>query len=274
MAKVPFLLTCFILVYLIAGARILELGSEKPEAALEKTHSLVRSSLSSRTSSSTARTQNSRRKRCKDIVVDYTHLEQGIEISLPKLYGDFIEGLGLSSSERRYFDSLLVERLLTQQQFGMEMVTCNPQERPGKIEIIEKHIADNNRNIKSFLNHPEDYLAFINYEKRHPERQNLEIVRAFLTGLSEESETQLIDILYQCRLEVEGDRAHWKTILPDENLQQTLENWRRCDDKIAQYLPSIFLENQINIFLKYWRIARDHQKRELLSMSELHERGG
>ncbi|MDA7881781.1 hypothetical protein N9A94_05700, partial [Akkermansiaceae bacterium] len=208
-------------------------------------------------SDSAERSRSIRKKRNNQhLSVNYSFLEQGLQVSLPKLYGDFILDLDLSPYENRYFESLLVERLLAQQQFGMEVMAGNKNDRLVSINTIEKRLTENNSRIKQFLNHPEDYSDFVKFEKQLPERRNLGVIRSLFSPLTLETEEHLIEILYQCRIEAEGELPIWKSMLADEDIETKQEYWRRSDESLAILLPTVLPRNQAQNFLAQWQTIR------------------
>ena len=156
MTKAPYLLTglaCSFLVCLFVGERTNRLREENAELTRQNSQLLNQTRNSFSESPSQEKTRNLRKKRPRFITVNYSYLEQGLQVSLPKLYGDYIAGLNLSAYESRYFKSLLVERLIAQQQFGLEMIIGDRKERLVSTQTIERRITDNNQNIRKFLNH-------------------------------------------------------------------------------------------------------------------------
>jgi hypothetical protein len=244
-----------IVIFLIMGAPIKERPEESSKLPSHSATAQIRST-------SSERSHRSRRIRPREIAVNYAFLEQGLKLSLPKLYGDFIQDLDLEPIESRYFESLLVERLIAQQKFGLELMAGDENERLISTRTIENRITENNSKIRGFLNHQGDYADFVGYEQRFPERGSLGDIRPLMCNLTSETEERLIDILYQCRVKEEGELPVWETMLADVHVSTKQEYWRRCDDNIALLIPSILPDDQARDFLSLWKIARDYQKEQ------------
>lgn len=263
MAKTPILFTGLaggLVACLLLAAHISELGKDHSDLPQPAPRMLGSTADVEAGNDLTTRTRGLRAKRSRHVNVNYAFLEQGLQISLPKLYGNYILELDLSAYESRYFESLLIERLLAQQQFGLEFMTGGWEERILSAQVIERRITENNVKIRQFLNHREDYFDFVKYEKQLPELRNLNEIRPFLSHLSQETEEQLLNILYQCRVKAEGELPIWKTMLAIVDLETKQETWRQCDESITQLLPSLLPDEQLQDFLKHWRTAREKQK--------------
>lgn len=276
MAKTPMLITGLagaLVVCLVVGGRLNKL--EKDNAELTRKNSELSSGAGDYGSlhSSSRRTRSLREQGPRYIAVNYSFLEQGLQVSLPKLYGEYIESLDLSAYESRYFESLLVERLIAQQQFGLEMITGDRNDRILSTQTIARRIKENNSRIREFLNHPDDYTDFVTYEKQLPERRSLGHIRPLIAELTRETEERLIDILYQCRVKAEGECPIWETMLPSEDLESQLEAWQRCDESLAQILPSVLPHDLARNFLESWKIMRASQLKEYDLSYSLFQRG-
>jgi hypothetical protein len=51
-------------------------------------------------------------------------------------------------------------------------------------------------------------------------------------------------------------------LVPDQDFELKVETWRRCDENIAQLLPSPSSDDQTRDFLKHWKHDREKQKTE------------
>ena len=49
-------------------------------------------------------------------------------------------------------------------------------------------------------------------------------------------------------------------LVPDQDFELKVETWRRCDENIAQLLPSLSPANQTRDSLKHWKHVRENQK--------------
>lgn len=278
MTKAPYLFTglagTLIVLCLSLGARIYEMEESNTELSRENSKLQSNSDAAQIRSNSTGRSRSIRKKHSRYIAVNYAFLEQGLQVSLPKLYGDYLLELNLSPSESRYFESLLVERLIAQQQFGLELMTGDHDDRLISTQTLEGRITENNSNIRQFLNHPEDYAEFVRYEKQVPERRSLADIRPLLSKLTRETEEQLIDILYQCRVKTEGELPIWETILADEDVATRQDCWRRSDENLAQILPSLLPDDLARDFLTHWKIVRDNQRKQYDITRSLFHRDG
>ena len=188
-------------------------------------------------------------------------IQQGLRVSIPNLYGNFIARLDLNSEENDYLESLLLGRLLIQHQFGANYTKASAPARPSAIDDFNVQIADNDLKIKRFLNHPDDYADFARYEKKLPERRNLDEIRAFISPLSPDTEDHLVDLLYHCRIETEGDLEAWETLVPLENLATKRNQWMKCDERLAQIIPTILPDRDSRAFLQHWNTLRNTQKK-------------
>ena len=52
------------------------------------------------------------------------------------------------------------------------------------------------------------------------------------------------------------------SLVPDQDFELTVKNWRRCDKNIAQLLPSLSSDDQTRNFLKHWKQVLEKQKTE------------
>jgi hypothetical protein len=51
-------------------------------------------------------------------------------------------------------------------------------------------------------------------------------------------------------------------LVPDQDFELKVENWRRCDENIAQLLPFLSSDDQTRDSLKHWKRVREKQKTE------------
>ena len=51
-------------------------------------------------------------------------------------------------------------------------------------------------------------------------------------------------------------------LVPDQDFELKVETWRRCDENIAQLLPSLSSDDQTRDSLKHWKHVRKKQNTE------------
>jgi len=193
-------------------------------------------------------------------------IKQGVEASLPLMYGDFIEGLDLEPEEQKYFKELLTERMMSQQLLGMKWMQAD---EAGREEIgleMEKNSEENLKQIDEFLQNSEDSAAFKTYEKQLPERQQMAGIRNALKDepLAPETESRLVETMYQARLNSgEGtgsEEENWQSLAETGNFNAIQNRWNETDAEIARTVPDVLSPAQTETFLAHWKQARALQK--------------
>ena len=193
-------------------------------------------------------------------------IKQGIEASIPMMYGDFIEGLDLTPEEQKYFKELLTERMMTQQQLGMKWMQANEAEKEEIALEIEKSRKENSKQIDEFLQNSEDSTAFKTYEQQLPERQQMAGIRNALSEepLAPETESQLVETMYQARLHSGegngGEDENWQSLAETGNFDAIEGRWDKTDAEIARTVPDVLTPAQTEAFLAHWKQVRALQK--------------
>ena len=194
-------------------------------------------------------------------------MNQGVKIAVAMMYEDFISTLGLTPDETTNLKDLLGKEFADQQELGMKFMSATPEERTALQADMEKRKADNEAAVKAFLNDEEDYKNYAAYKDRLPERQQLEGIRAVMTGknapLDADTESRLIDAMYDARVKMDapdysGPKAFEE--LAKGNLVENFEQgWQKQDERLAAATRDILNEAQQAAFKEYREQAKEMQ---------------
>ena len=188
-------------------------------------------------------------------------IASGVRVSLEKDYGAFIATLQLREEELEYFMALLTVRKEVNRDLTLRWLNAPAAERDRLLQQINDRQTENTEAISRFLNHPDDLAAFLEYEQRIPERQNL-------NGYDlEGSERQrLIEILHGLRIESGGETstrlASLDSIIRTGSTDAIQQQWKTMDQKLPDLVSDFFTEAEIQDFLEHWTLVRENQLRE------------
>ncbi|MFH0880667.1 MAG: hypothetical protein V2A34_13205 [Lentisphaerota bacterium] len=115
-------------------------------------------------------------------------------------YGSLFEYLQAAGQDVEPLSELLVERMMSQMDLGMDMMdtSLSPTEKEKKQKAIADINTQYDQQIRDLLG-PENFPIFQQYEQTQPERMQVNMFKPSLKGtdqLSEEQEHQLILSLY------------------------------------------------------------------------------
>lgn len=131
-------------------------------------------------------------------------MSQGVKAMASVLYQDLIDEFALSDEEAGYFLDLQASMFARQQQLSMQMMGAgDAAERESIIGEIETMKDEHNEAVKTFLNHDEDFARYEAFEKRLPERQQLDGIRSSMEAagapLEAGQEDALVEAMYEAR---------------------------------------------------------------------------
>ena len=122
--------------------------------------------------------------------------------------------------------------------------------------------------MKEFLNDEEDYEAYLEYEKRLPERQQIDGLRAAMAAaespLSTEQESAVIEAMYQVRTQT-PDTTDWNgpeamDILSGGGAVERFESeWDRTAGATAEAVGDVLDEKQMDAFREYQDQVKEMQ---------------
>jgi hypothetical protein len=194
-------------------------------------------------------------------------MNQGVKIAVAMMYEDFIRSLGLTPDETDYMKDLLGKEIADQQELGMKFMSATPEERTALQAEMEKRKADNEAAVKTFLNDEEDYKSYTAYKDRLPERQQLEGIRAVMTGknapLDADTESRLIDAMYDARVKMDapdysGPKA-FEELAKGNVVENFEQGWQKQDERLAAATRDILNEAQQAAFKEYREQAKEMQ---------------
>ena len=194
-------------------------------------------------------------------------MNQGVKIAVAMMYEDFINTLGLTPDETNYLKDLLGKEISDQQELGMKFMGATPEERTALQAEMEKRKADNEAEVKTFLNDEEDYKNYTAYKERLPERQQLEGIRAVMNGknapLDAATESRLIDAMHDARIRMDtpdysGPKA-FEELAKGNVVENFEQGWQKQDERLAAATKGILSEDQQVAFKEYREQAKEMQ---------------
>jgi hypothetical protein len=194
-------------------------------------------------------------------------MNQGVKMAVGMFYQDFIDGLDLSREEADYFKTLLGREMSDQQELGMKMLGATDEERNALTDEIGKRSKDAEEEIKKFLNSDEDFKKYTDYKNRLPERQQLDAIRATMSGkgvpLDAETETRLVDAMYRARTESKAPDFSGPGAMDElakGNIVETFEkSWASQQETLNAEAGKILSGPQLAAFQEYQKQAKEMQ---------------
>jgi hypothetical protein len=194
-------------------------------------------------------------------------MNQGVKMAVAMMYQDFIDGLNLSKEESDYFKILLGKEMAGQQELGMKMLGATEEERKTLAAELTQRSADAEAEIRKFLNSEEDFKAYNDFKNHLPERQQLDGIRATMSGkgltLDAETETRLVDAMYRARTESKApdlSGAAGLNELASGNIVETFEkSWTTQQESLRAEVGKILSEPQMAAFQEYQQQAKEMQ---------------
>ena len=196
-------------------------------------------------------------------------MNQGIKAMSSMWFADLVTEFGLNKEEEDYFLRLVAGSMSAQQQIGMKMMSAEtPGERKELADEIEKAKKEAKDSIKDFLNNDDDFAAYEDYEKRLPERQQLDGLRAVMNDaeapLTPEKEDQVIEAMYRART-TQDDTTDWNgtggmDAIASGNASEKFEqDWEKSSRSAAEELGKILDGPQLEAFKSYQIQMKDMQ---------------
>ncbi len=194
-------------------------------------------------------------------------MSQGVKMAAGMMYQDFIDSLDLGKDEAEYFKNLLGKEMAAQQELGMKMLGSSPEEMKTLGEELTKRSAEQQEEIKKFLNSDEDFKKYNDYKNHLPERQQLDGIRATMSGkgvpLDAETETRLVDAMYRARTESKAPDLSGPAGIQEMangNIVETYEkSWATQQDALRAETSKILNETQMAAFQEYQLQAKEMQ---------------
>ena len=196
-------------------------------------------------------------------------MNQGIKAMTSMWFRDLIEDFDLNKNESDYFLQLVAGPMSVQQQVGMKMMNAeSPEERMKLAEEIQTATKEAKEAIKEFLNDEEDFATYEEFEKRLPERQQLDGLRAVMANaeapLTPEQEDQVIEAMYRARTSensapggqgLEGRESPIGQI----SVEKFEKEWERSSQVAAKEVGKVLQGSQLEAFLSYQSQMKDMQ---------------
>ncbi len=194
-------------------------------------------------------------------------MSQGAKMAVAMMYSDFIDGLKLSKKESDYFKDLLGREVTDQQEIGMKMLGATPEEREKLSEELKKRGEETQNEINKFLNNDEDLKAFKAYKDKLPEHQQLDGIRAAMSGqgvpLEPDVEAKLVDAMYRARTEAKAPDLSGPGAIEEfakGNITETFEkSWDAQQAALQQETAGILTPEQAKAFQDYQKQAKEMQ---------------
>lgn len=201
--------------------------------------------------------------------VTQSMMNQGVKAMVGVMYADLIEKFGLTEEEADYFLALKASVLSSQQQLGMRIMGAkDATEREAIMQEIEDSKKENEDAIKEFLNSDADVATYETFEKRLPERQQLDGIRGSFsaagTPLRPEQEAELIDAMYTART-TQPHLIDWNgtkgmdAIASGEASERFKLEWDQRAEHTAAAVAPVLDEAQMDAFRTYQEQMRDMQ---------------
>jgi hypothetical protein len=194
-------------------------------------------------------------------------MNQGVKMVVGMMYQDLIDGMGLSKEESDYFKTLLGKEMAGQQELGMKLMSASPEERKALMDEQQAIAKQNEEDIRKFLNNEEDYKKYTDYKDHLPERQQLDGIRAAMTGkgapLDAETESRLVDAMYKARTtsgapDLSG--AAGLDALKEGNITETFERtWDKQQDALNREVSGILNPEQMTAFAEHQKQMKEMQ---------------
>lgn len=178
------------------------------------------------------------------------------------MYRDLFDMLGLDEDKKEKLTKMLVDRTGAGMELGMAMMSGekpSPEEAKRMSEEMKVATEASNKALKELLG-DDDYGKFDQFEKSQPERQQLSTLNSQLKdkgiGLSEESESQLMDAMFQERtnFKYDVDFSDQKAFDPEKftapNMSRYQEQQEVLRGKIMERAGTILSPDQMEIFRK------------------------
>ncbi len=194
-------------------------------------------------------------------------MNQGVKMAVGMIYQDFIDDLNLTKDEGDYLKNLLGKEMSDQQEIGMKLLGATKEERDALVEEMGKRAKENEAEIEKFLNSEEDVKAFTNYKNHLPERQQLDGIRAAMTGkgvpLDADLETKLVDAMYRARTEANTpdlSGPNGITEMAKGNIVETYEkSWEIQQQTLRAETSKILNKTQLAAFEEYQKQVKEMQ---------------
>lgn len=194
-------------------------------------------------------------------------MNQGVKMAVSMMYQDFIDGMGFSKEETDYFKNLLGKEMAGQQEIGMKLMSATPEERAALMEEQRKLIQQNDEDIKKFLNNDEDYKKYTDFKNHLPEHQQLEGIRATMSGkgvpLDAETEQRLVDAMYKARTTAGApdlSGAEGLEALSAGNITETFEKtWASQQETLNKEVSGFLSPEQMTAFSDYQKQLKEMQ---------------
>jgi hypothetical protein len=180
--------------------------------------------------------------------------------SMEMVYRDLFDMLGLDPDKQDKLSKLLAERTSAGMELGMSMMGGK---KPGKEEMktmtdaVKAATEKTDKSIRELLG-DDAYGKFEIYEKSQPERMQLKALSGQMkdkgVALSEQTESQLMDAMYQERtnFKYDVDLANQKDFDPEKftqpNLERYLEQQATLQEKILARAGTVLTPEQLSVF--------------------------
>jgi hypothetical protein len=195
-------------------------------------------------------------------------MSQGAKMAVAMQYEDFVDGLHLSKEEGDYFKNLLGKEIADQQELGMKMLGATPEEQKVLADDLKKRGDAAQDEIKKFLNSDDDYKSFTDYKSHLPEHQQLDGIRAAMSGkgvpLDAATETKLVDAMYQARTTAKGPDLSGPAGMEEMmkgNITETYEkSWNAQQEVLRESAGKILNPTQLAAFQDYQKQAKEMQE--------------
>jgi hypothetical protein len=194
-------------------------------------------------------------------------MSQGVKIAVSMMYDDFIKGLNLTPEEADHFKELLGKEMSLQQEAGMKMMGASADERTALIAEMQRAGAEQSEAIKTFLNDEEDFQGYTAYKDRLPERQQLDGIRATMSGkgvpLDAATETRLLETMFKVRTETKAPDLTGPGALEEMakgNIVESFErSWQSQQDTLRTGTAEFLSPAQQAAFEEYQKNMKEMQ---------------
>ncbi len=209
-------------------------------------------------------------------------MNQGVKMAVAMMYGDFIDGLGLSKEEADYFRELLGKDMTDQQEIGMKMMGASQEERMELASEIAKRAKENEEAVKTFLNSEEDYNKFQAFKDQLPERQQLDGIRTHLASqqapLDPAAEEKLVEAMQRARKQANATNFSgpegFEELAKGDAVARFEQDWARQQEIVKKEVGSVLDEKQMKAFFEYQEQMKEFQLMGLKMISGQKEEAG
>jgi hypothetical protein len=196
-------------------------------------------------------------------------------------YGDLISRLNLSPEESDYFQKLLLDKQMVQQNLGMQMMnpTLTADERAALRQQIIQGMTDDDSKIQDFLNSSDDYAYYQTYSQQEPERMEVGMFESSLGGddtLDPATSDALATLMNSTRQSYPFTVDFYNhsnfgnpALLNTATVSQFLDEQSKFQDQVAQKAADLLTPAQLQAFKQNQGAIRQMTKMQMSNIVQM-----